>query len=171
MTETIEQAKDVSELNDEVLNEQFSKERTESELERRDADEEDLKSHYLLSRTVVGAVEEKSKGYAKIYFIPTEDMVANKKGMIHTGFIFGSANYAAIAAVNIPTAVLAVAKTNFLAPMKIGEHAVFEAFSPHKDSRKQNVKVIGYLHGIKFFEAEFAIIVLEHHPLSLKLID
>jgi len=82
LTETIEQAKDVNELNDEVLNEQFSKERTESELERRDADEEDLKSHYLLSRTVVGAVEEKSKGYAKIYFIPTEDMVADKKGLL-----------------------------------------------------------------------------------------
>jgi len=172
VTEEIEEVEELEEFEDDNLREDIdvNKDSAARELERRSIEEDDIKSHYLLDKALVGAIEERSEGYAKIYFIPTQEMVADKRGMIHAGFIFSSANYAAMVAINLPTAVLAVSKVNFLSPLKIGEHAVFEAFSPHKDLRKQNVRVVGYLHGIKFFEGEFVVIILEHHPLSLKLL-
>ncbi|MDQ1341353.1 MAG: hypothetical protein QG567_2511, partial [Campylobacterota bacterium] len=93
-----------------------------------------------------------------------------KKGMIHSGFIFSSANFAAMAAVNMSTAIPVVSKTNFLAPISVNDEAVFEARELHKDTRKRVVKVVGYIHNIKFFDGEFTIVVLDHHPLSLKLV-
>ena len=96
-------------------------------------------------------------------------MRVDHKDMINYGFIFSSATYAAMAAVNKPNSVLVVSKTNFLSPIAVGEDVYFEATSRQKDTRKRNVMVIGYLNNIKFFEGEFIILVLEHHPLSLKL--
>jgi acyl-CoA thioesterase len=123
-----------------------------------------------INQAFSGAVEEIKEGYAKTRFMCTDEMVVDRKGLVHTGFIFSAANYAAMVAVNEPTAVLAVAKTNFLAPIKVHDEVIFEASTPHKHSRKRLVTVVGWYHEIKFFEGEFSLVVLEHHPLALKLI-
>ena len=135
----------------------------------KDLEEHELVSHYEVNQSLTGTLEELEEGYARVNFTATEDMVVDRRGMIHSGFIFGAANYAAMAAVNISTAILAVSKTNFLAPLSVNDEAVFEATALQKDTRKRNVMVVGYFNNIKFFEGEFTIVVLEHHPLSIKL--
>lgn len=135
----------------------------------KDLEEKELVTHYDINQSLTGTLEELEEGYAKILFTATEDMVVDRRGMIHSGFIFGAANYAAMAAVNVSTAILAVSKTNFLAPLSVNDEAIFEATALQKDTRKRNVMVVGYYNNIKFFEGEFTIVVLEHHPLSVKL--
>ena len=135
----------------------------------KDLEEHELVSHYEINQSLSGTLEELEDGYARVLFTATQDMVVDRRGMIHSGFIFGAANYAAMAAVNISTAILAVSKTNFLAPLSVNDEAVFEATAQQKDTRKRNVMVVGYFNNIKFFEGEFTIVVLEHHPLSIKL--
>ena len=135
----------------------------------KDLEENELVTHYNINQSLTGTLEELEEGYAKVHFTATEDMVVDRRGMIHSGFIFGAANYAAMAAVNVSTAILAVSKTNFLAPLSVNDEAVFEATALQKDTRKRTIMVIGYFNNIKFFEGEFTVVVLEHHPLSLKL--
>ncbi len=135
----------------------------------KDLEENELVSHYEINQSLTGTLEELEEGYAKVHFTATEDMVVDRRGMIHSGFIFGAANYAAMAAVNVSTAILAVSKTNFLAPLSVNDEAIFEATALQKDTRKRNIMVVGYFNNIKFFEGEFTVVVLEHHPLSIKL--
>lgn len=142
----------------------------EAERTKKEVSVDELATHYLANQALVGVLDDIEVGYAKVIFTGTEDMAVDRRGMIHTGFIFGSANFAAMAAVNAPTAIPVVSKTNFLAPLSINDEAVFEARALQKDTRKRTVHVIGYVHNIKFFEGEFTVVVLEHHPLSLKLV-
>jgi acyl-CoA thioesterase len=136
---------------------------------KKDLDEADLVTHYSINQALVGTLDEMEEGFARVLFTATEDMVVDKRGMIHSGFIFGSANYAAMAAVNVSTAILAVSKANFLAPLSVNDEAIFEATALQKDTRKRTIMVVGYINNIKFFDGEFTVVVLEHHPLSLKL--
>jgi acyl-coenzyme A thioesterase PaaI-like protein len=122
-----------------------------------------------INQALTGTIEEIREGYAKLRFTATEEMIVDRHGMIHTGFLFGAADYCSMMSINNPTAVLAVSKVNFLAPMKVGEEAIFEAVTGHAQTRKRNVKVTGYLHDIKFFEGEFAVVILNNHVMSLKL--
>lgn len=135
----------------------------------KDLEEHELVTHYDINQSLTGTIEEMEEGYARVNFVATEDMVVDRRGMIHSGFIFGAANYAAMAAVNVSTAILAVSKTNFLAPLSVNDEATFEATALQKDTRKRNIMVVGYYNNIKFFEGEFTVVVLEHHPLSVKL--
>ena len=141
----------------------------EQEGTKKEIEEGELVTHYKINQALNGVLDDIEEGYARVIFTATDDMVVDNRGMIHSGFIFGAANYAAMAAVNISTAILAVSKTNFLAPLSVNDEAVFEATALQKDTRKRTVMVVGYFNNIKFFEGEFTIVVLEHHPLSLKL--
>lgn len=145
-------------------------EESEKELKKEQISKTELSTHSLINQSLVGVLDEMETGYAKVIFTATNDMVADKRGMIHSGFIFSSANFAAMAAVNMSTAIPVVSKTNFLAPISVNDEAIFEARELHKDTRKRVVKVVGYIHNIKFFDGEFTIVVLDHHPLSLKLV-
>lgn len=129
----------------------------------------ELKTHDLLSQSLCGILEDLQDGYAKVKLVTTEEMIVDKKGLIHSGFIFSSANFAAVAAINKPNVVLAVSRCNFLSPLKVEDEVIFEATAIHNTTRKRDVKVVGTMNGIKVFEGEFSIVVLEKHVLSLQL--
>ncbi len=132
-------------------------------------DQSRIKACPEINQSLVGSIEDIKEGYAKTLFSAGEEMRVDRRDMVHTGFVFAAADYCCMLAVNDALAVLAGSKVNFLAPMKVGEEAIFEAFTSSNQSRKRNVKVIGYLHDIKFFEGEFAVVVLNNHVMSLKL--
>ena len=48
-------------------------------------------------------------------------MAADDRGLVHGGFIFGMADYAAMVAVNDPLVVLGSAETKFLKPVQVGD--------------------------------------------------
>jgi acyl-CoA thioesterase len=159
----------IDDITGEEIDEQELYGEEDAESVSKDLEENELVSHYEINQSLTGTLEELEEGFAKVLFTATEDMIVDRRGMIHSGFIFGAANYAAMAAVNVSTAILAVSKTNFLAPLSVNDEAYFEATALQKDTRKRNVMVVGYFNNIKFFEGEFTIVVLEHHPLSVKL--
>lgn len=129
-----------------------------------------VKANNLINQHIVGILDELNQDEAIVRLNCTEDMVVDEKGLIHSGFIFSSANYAATAAVNSPHSVLAVSKANFLAPLTLNDVVIFKAKAMQTEARKRVVEVIGYLHDVKVFEGEFSIVVLERHVLSLHLI-
>jgi acyl-CoA thioesterase len=129
----------------------------------------DLKTHNLINPNLCGNLEELYDGYARVRLVTSDEMVVDKKGLVHTGFVFSAANFAAMAAVNKPNVVLGVARCNFLAPLKVEDEVIFEATAQQTTTRKRNVMVIGTLSDVKVFEGEFAAVVLEKHVLSLQL--
>jgi acyl-CoA thioesterase len=129
----------------------------------------ELKTHILIDRTLSGEILELSENYAKVRLETTKTMVADNEGLIHGGFIFSAADFAAMAAVNEPYVVLASAQVDFLAPIEYGDSVEFEAFVKHKDSRKRVVDLIGRTLDVKVFEGKFTTVVLQDHVLDLKL--
>ncbi|MEA3374525.1 MAG: hotdog domain-containing protein [Campylobacterota bacterium] len=130
-----------------------------------------LRTHELINHSLSGDIEKLEKGYAKIHLITNEDMRADEVGLVHGGFIFSAADFAAMAAVNEPNVVLSGCECQFLAPVRVGDEVTFEAKVRHKEGRKRNVVVTAYAYDIKVFESEFKTVVTERHVLKLSLLN
>ena len=77
-------------------------------------------THLSISRDLVGAPESVSDGEATATLATTPCMAADDRGLVHGGFVFGLADYAAMLAVNDPHVVLGAAETRFTAPVRVG---------------------------------------------------
>jgi len=130
-----------------------------------------LDTHRSINRDLCGEIEKMEIGRVEIRLITTSEMVADDQGLIHGGFIFGAADYAAMAAVNEPNVVLVGSDSQFLSPVKFGDEVVFQAKVRHKEGRKRNVHVTGHVLDIKVFDGEFKTVVTDKHVLKLKLLD
>ena len=145
-------------------------------LELHDYNEEDenkvlLKTHEKINRDLNGEILKHESGYVETRLTTTADMLADDVGLIHGGFIFAAADYAAMVAVNERNVVLVASDCQFLSPVKYGDIVNFRAKVRHKEGRKRNVNVTGHVLDIKVFEGEFKTVVTERHVLKLKLLD
>jgi acyl-CoA thioesterase len=129
-----------------------------------------LETHLKINHALCGDIEKLQEGYAKIILTTNEDMRADSVGLVHGGFIFGAADFAAMAAVNDKNVVLAASNCQFLAPVRVKDIVAFEASVRHKEGRKRNVHVKGYTSDVKVFEGEFKTVITEHHVLNLSLL-
>ncbi len=130
-----------------------------------------LRTHELIDSHYSGNLEELKDGSAKVSLMTNDQMRADALGLVHGGFIFSAADFAAMAAVNDPNVVLSAATTNFLAPVRSGDEVIFKAKVRHKDGRKREVDVVGMVLDIKVFEGLFKTVVLEKHVLKLDLMN
>ncbi len=130
-----------------------------------------LRTHDLINSSYSGVLDELKEGYAKVSLLTNEDMRVDVYGLVHGGFIFCAADFAAMAAVNDPNVVLSAATSSFLSPVRVGDEVVFEAKVRHKDGRKREVNVVGSVLDIKVFEASLKTVVLEKHVLKLDLMN
>ena len=130
-----------------------------------------VSTHEKINHTLCGDVELIETGHVIVSLITTEDMRADDVGLVHGGFIFSSADYAAMLAVNEKNVVLASSTIQFLAPIRVGDEIRFEAQVRHKEGRKRNVRVIGISKEVKVFEGEFKTVVTDRHVLRLNLLD
>ena len=73
----------------------------------------ELKTHQSIDRSLCGEVVELGDGYAKVRLVTTQQMVTDDRGLVHGGFTFGAADFAAMAAVNDPYVVLVAAEVCF----------------------------------------------------------
>jgi acyl-coenzyme A thioesterase PaaI-like protein len=128
-----------------------------------------LKTHQAIKTDFAGTIVNLEKGKAKVNLLTTNDMAIDELGLIHSGFIFASADYAAAMAVNEENVVIIGAKTSFLAPAKAGDLVTFSARSKFEDSRKREINVIGKVNDIKIFEGVFHAVVLEKHIFKIKI--
>jgi len=146
----------------------------DEELEIHDYSDEDevfLKTHERVNHDLNGEIIKLESGRVKLKLETIAEMVADEAGLIHGGFIFSAADYAAMVAVNEKNVVLVASDCQFLSPVKYGDVVYFEAKVRHKEGRKRNVHVTAHVLDIKVFEGEFKTVVTERHVLKLKLLD
>lgn len=129
-----------------------------------------LNTHEKINTVYSGEVVKMEAGYAKIMLETNEVMRVDELGLVHGGFIFSAADFAAMVAVNEPNVVLASSNCLFLAPVRVGDMVSFEATEHQKEGRKRNVTVRGFVHDIKVFEGEFKTVITERHVLRLDLL-
>ena len=147
----------------------------DEELELDDYREEEeqilVKTHELINSNLNGEIMKLEVGYVELRLATTSEMVADDIGLIHGGFIFSAADYAAMLAVNEKNVVLVGSECQFLSPVKFHDDVNFIAKVRHKDGKKRNVHVEGYVLDIKVFEGEFKTVITDRHVLKLKLLD
>ena len=129
-----------------------------------------VKTHERINQEFSGEIVKLEDGYVELRLITTIDMLADNVGLIHGGFIFSSADYAAMLAVNERNVVLVAADTQFLSPVKLHDEVNVIARVRHKEGRKRNVHVTAYVLDVKVFEGEFKTVITEKHVLKLKLL-
>jgi acyl-coenzyme A thioesterase PaaI-like protein len=128
----------------------------------------ELKTHLKYDPRFGRLVELKDE-VAKVVLECKEEMAVDEEGLIHGGFIFGAADFCAMAAVNEEFVVLAKATNcEFMAPVKIGDTVEFKSEVLMREKRKVEVKVTGTLNEIKVFEGLFSCVVLDTHVLKRK---
>jgi acyl-coenzyme A thioesterase PaaI-like protein len=127
----------------------------------------DQRTHEKIAAPLCGRPLELTTGRARVLLETTADMTADARGLVHGGFTFGLADYAAMLAVNEPTVVLASAETRFLAPVVAGDRLEAEAAVERTDGRKRWVKVVVRRDGAPVMEGEFLTVVPDRHILDV----
>ena len=150
-------------------------EQTEDELELEEYQNAEnqvmIKTHERINQNLCGEITKMEEGYVELSLTTLPDMLADDVGLIHGGFIFSSADYAAMLAVNERNVVLVASECQFLSPVKLHDVVDFVARVRQKEGRKRNVHVQGSVLNIKVFEGEFKTVITEKHVLKLKLLD
>jgi len=127
----------------------------------------EIKTHLLANRSLLGTPVEIVDGVSAVVELTTDNgMVVDGKGLVHGGFAYGLADYAAMLAVNHPNVVLGKSKSRFLAPVQVGEKMVAKACVESVDGKKHVVKVEIYVNENKVFIGEFTCYVLDTHVLD-----
>jgi len=98
-------------------------------------------THLAIDRRLCGEPLEIAEGAAAVAFTTLPEMAADDRGLVHGGFVFGLADYAAMLAVNHPNVVLGSAEVRFLKPVTVGERLVATAKVEESDGRKCRVRV------------------------------
>lgn len=162
-----------------MAEEEEQKTAQEAELEEVDNDlseyliknEVALKTHQRIHTDLCGNIQKMDKGHVELELITTKEMLADDMGLIHGGFIFSAADYAAMAAVNERNVVLVASDCQFLSPVELGDKVTFKASVRHTEGKKRNVNVEAYVYDIKVFSGIFKTVVTERHVLKLKLLE
>lgn len=127
-----------------------------------------INTHHAINQELCGHPLHVEEGNSQIELITTRQMAADDSGLVHGGFIFGLADYAAMLAVNHPNVVLGAAETKFLKPVRVGEVVKAHAKIKSISGKKQMVSVrVDRLHE-QVFEGEFTCFILDRHILAPK---
>lgn len=103
-------------------------------------------THKQISDVYVGQPVELAEDTAIVKLNTTEEMAVDETGLVHGGFVYGAADYAAILAVNEPTVVLTESNVTYPNPTRAGETIRAKATVTERDP-KPTVKVIVKLVG------------------------
>ena len=126
------------------------------------------KTHLKTDNLLVGdpiAIE--TDQYAEATLITTWQMVVDDVGLIHGGYAFGLADFAAMIAVNHPNVVLGSADVQFLAPVKVGETLIAQATVKEKIKNRRQVEVIVSVGDKTVFRGLFKCIITREHILTM----
>ena len=126
-------------------------------------------THLAIDRRLCGVPLELGEGTARVALTAMPEMAADDRGLVHGGFVFGLADYAAMLAVNHPHVVLAGAEVRFLMPVVVGEMLVAEAWveAPEgTDGRKSRVRVEVLRDGETVMSGDFRCVTLARHVLG-----
>ena len=126
-------------------------------------------THLAIDRRLCGDPLEISEGSAVVVWTALPEMAADERGLVHGGFVFGLADYAAMLAVNHPNVVLGSAEVRFLKPVTVGERLVARAEVEETDGRKSRVLVEVRRGDEAVMSGSFRCFTLENHVLDATL--
>ncbi len=125
-----------------------------------------VRTHKSINHELCGVPIYLEDGNSKVKLVTTSSMAADETGLIHGGFIFGLADYAAMIAVNHPNVVLGSSEGRFLKPVKKGDTVVAEAKVEEIQGKKQRVLVSVTRQEEVVFSGVFTCFVLDKHVLG-----
>jgi len=125
-----------------------------------------LNTHLHINTSLCGKVTKLKKNYAEVLLYTTQQMVVDMQGLVHGGFIFGAADYAAMSAVNDPYVVLGASSTKFIAPVKVGDAVLCKASVVRTKGKKAEVELEAFVNEKLVFEGNFTTFVLTAHVLG-----
>lgn len=123
----------------------------------------DSRTHLAIDTSLSGRPVALDAGSAVVELATSAAMAADARGLVHGGFVFSAADYAAMLAVNDPNVVLGSADTRFTAPVRVGATVRLAATVGEEKGKKRIVSVSGTVDGATVFEGTFTAFVLERH--------
>ena len=126
----------------------------------------DPRTHVGIDRSLCGEPLALSEGRAVVALSTTAAMGADERGLVHGGFVFGAADYAAMLAVNDPNVVLGAAELRFLAPVTVGQVVRCEASVSAEKGRKRVVDVRCEVGPTAVVTGTLTAFVLDEHVLG-----
>lgn len=123
-------------------------------------------THLEINAGLCGEVVALEGGRAEVALVAAEEMAADKRGLVHGGFIFGLADYAAMLAVNDPLVVLGSAEARFVAPVQVGDRVVARAEVVENAGKRRVVNAYATVEDREVFRGSFTTFVLEKHVLD-----
>ena len=126
----------------------------------------EVNTHEKADARLLGTPILLEKGTAVIELTATEEMAVDDRSLVHGGFTFGLADYAAMLAVNDPLVVLGSADVKFTAPVKVGESMVATGVVEAVDGRRRDVSVEVSVGERVVLKGTMACYVLQRHVLD-----
>lgn len=127
----------------------------------------EVKTHLMAHQPLLGTPLDIVDGErAVVRLAAIENMVVDDHGLIHGGFAFGLADYAAMLAVNDPNVVIVGANVSFVAPVRRGDVMIAEAVVSESRKQKRVVNVEVKVGEKTVFRGELTCFVLEKHVLD-----
>jgi uncharacterized protein (TIGR00369 family) len=123
-------------------------------------------THQAIDQILCGCPVRVEKGFSRVEFVATPQMTADDSGLVHGGFVFGLADYAAMIAVNHPNVVLGAADVKFLKPIIQGDQVIAEAHVEEIQGKKHWVAVSVTKQDEIIFQGMFTCFVLKNHVLD-----
>ncbi len=127
----------------------------------------DIKTHRDINQQLCGTPLDVGEGRSRVQLKTTSDMTADASGLVHGGFIFSLADYAAMIAVNHPNVVLGAADVKFLKPVRVGETVLAVATVEEVQGKKQWVAVSVESDNGTCFQGMLTCFVLDRHVLEV----
>ncbi len=126
----------------------------------------EIRTHHKIDPELCGKPLAVNAGFSRVELTATERMAADTSGLVHGGFIFGLADYAAMIAVNDPYVVLGGAEVKFLKPIRVGDIVTAAAKVTERKGKKHTVSVTADREGEPVFNGVFVCFVLNKHVLE-----
>jgi len=125
-----------------------------------------IDTHALIHNGLCGTPLEVEENFSRVELTANSEMQVDASGLVHGGFIFGLADYAAMIAVNHPNVVLGAANVKFLKPVAVADVVQATATVREEKGKKRVVAVQVLRKDEPVFEGEFICFVLDRHVLD-----
>ncbi len=126
----------------------------------------EIQTHEGIDPALCGTPVRVEPGQSTVVMKTTPKMAADSKGLVHGGFLFGMADYAAMIAVNHPNVVLGSGTVKFLKPVRVHEEVTAQARVSRVEGKKHVVSVRVSRGGTPVLEGDFVCFVLDQHVLD-----
>ncbi len=105
-------------------------------------------------------------GGAEVEWPAPGEAGVDAEGLVHGGFTFGVADYAAMLAVNDPLVVLLASEVTFPAPVAVGDLVIARATVEEEAGRRRRVRCVATVGATVVLEGYFDCVIAREHPLA-----